>query len=272
MPENLQSFLGSCLLTMLRPLTDFCVSRGLRYQDVAELLKKSFLISAEKHLRGAGKNHSVSRLSVMSGIQRPEVVRLLKKGPEEKATKDFITRVVGQWASDKRFLEGSKPKKLTYEGPGSGFAKLVTAVSTDLSPHTVRFELERLGLVETAKGHVKLLSQVFSTGGDPKTTLSLGALDVNDLLTCLEENAFAAHDIPNLQARTEYDNVPDEALPTIRNWFLEAGSLLHEKARNFLSTFDRDISNAGKKSEGRNRIVLGTYSRIHAVELEPDRK
>jgi len=253
---------------MLRPIASFCVSRGLRFQDFIDISKRAFVDSAEDKLRKEKEPISTSKISVMTGIQRPEVSRI-SKNPEKIKSKDFIARVVGQWSSDKKFLDKkNKPKKLYYEGLNSDFSKLVQTVSSDLNPHTVRFELERLELVETDKGYATLLSPVYITSGDPKNTLRLGAYDVEDLLVALEENAFTSHDMPNLQARTEYDNIPDENIDVIKKWFMDAGSRFHDQARKFLSKFDRDISKKQSKSTGKNRIVLGTYSRVQVLQEE----
>lgn len=131
----------------------------------------------------------------------------------------------------------------------------------------MRFELERLGVIVIQDRKAKLLTRFYDTSSDIKETFLLGSLDVSDLLVSIQENGFQNNPIPNLQARTQYDNIPDENLNTIREWFLRAGSEFHDNARTFLSKFDRDISGADAQGQGRNRIVVGTYSR---VQPEPE--
>jgi len=266
MRESFQFFVRSCILTMLQPLTDFCVARGVRQQDFADLVKRCFVLSAKRKLEREGRLSSISKISVMTGIQRPAVVNLLENLRNPAESRDFIARVIGQWSSDARFAPKRTPKKLSIEGQRSEFARLVSTVSTDLNPHTVRFELERLNLITVRDGYAHLCSPVYITQGDPHATMRLGAVDVADLLVALQENAFLAQGVPNLQARTEYDNIPDEALPAIRSWFLEAGTRFHERARIFLSKFDRDINRSSRRSDGRHRIVIGTYSRVETLK------
>jgi len=265
MKENFQNFIRDSLLAMLQPIAKLCLSRGIHFQDFVELAKRAFVRAANKELEKSSRLPSVIKISVMTGLQRPEVNRLLEVS-EQISSKDFVVRVVGQWSSDKRFLSSGKPKKLPTDGLNSPFARLVKTVSKDLNPHTVRFELERLGLIEVRSGIARLISPTYVTSGDTRETLRLGARDVSDLIESLSENAFCAHEVPNLQARTEYDNVPDYALAKIRNWFLEEGTKLHAKARAYLSKFDRDISPSATKGEGKNRVVIGTYSLISNVE------
>lgn len=266
MREGLQSLLRSCLLTLLYPIAGFCIARGLRIQDIHEMSKRAFVASAKRRLERDGHDVSISKLSVMTGIQRAEISKLLNTKQEAPA-KNLIVRIIGQWASDPRFSQEGKPISLSITGSESEFASLVTAVSTDLNPHTVRFELERLRLISIDEGRANLTAPVYSTEGDIEETLRRGAGDVRDLLNAIEENAFAINGTPHLQARTEYDNVPNEELPGIREWLLEAGGRWHEEVRQYLSKFDRDI-NPSIKGTGRSRVVVGTFSCIGDVEEE----
>jgi len=261
MADNYDTFLSFCVRLMIRPLAIFCVSRGLRIQDFIHLAKEEFVRSAHEGLQKESASISISRLSVMTGLQRPEINRILEN-PADRHSKDFITRIIGQWTSDKQFKAGGRLRQLGVEGLNSDFAKLVASVSKDLNPHTVRFELERLKVVTIKNGKAKLMTPVYNTTGDAKSTFRFGSQDVADLLYSIQENAFVSNEIPNLQARTEYDNIPNEDLPAIRKWLLDAGTTFHENARHYLSKFDRDINGVNSKGSGRNRIVVGTYSRV----------
>ena len=202
----------------------------------------------------------------MTGLQRPEVTRL-RTDTEQPKTRDFITRVIGQWTSDKRFLDRKKnPRPLNATGKASEFHQLVRAVSKDLNPHTVHFELTRLGLIQTENGMVTLLQQANVSTGDIKETLRFASEDVRDLLVACEENAFAANDTPNLHARTQYDNIPDDLIPAIRAWCLEFGGEIHSRIRDYLSQRDRDINQDISSRGGRNRVTLGTFSRVEPIE------
>jgi hypothetical protein len=258
--KDSRSFLLSSIGLMLRPIISFCISRGVRFQDFTQLAKRLFASAAEEDLRKRGDEVSISKISVMTGLQRPEVNRL-RKGLEQDTSKDLIVRIVGQWVADQTFLDKlKKPKKLSTDGDRSDFAKLVKTVSKDLNPHTVRFELERLGIIKQQGNFAALVASAYLSKGDPEQTLKFAAEDVRDLLTAAEQNAFLQQQTPNLHAKTHYDNVSDESLPEIRRWFLTLGEKIHAECRQFLSKFDRDINSNLKKGNGRNRIVLGTFS------------
>lgn len=250
---------------MLRPIVDFAIARGVKFQDFVEIAKRGFVQGAERQLIREGKEVSHSRIAIMTGIQRPEVKRVLAREVKTEP-KDLVARLLGQWQHDRRFLDGrKKPKRLRIKGNQSEFARLVCLVSKDLNPHTVRFELERLGLIKVRDGMAALERAVFITSGDPEQTIRFGAEDASDLLRAVGDNAFLSNKTPHLHARTQYDNIPDEYVPQIREWLLDLGGQFHAECRQFLSSFDRDINPKSARSEGRNRVVVGTFSLSHEL-------
>ena len=92
--------------------------------------------------------------------------------------------------------------------------------------------------------------------------------DFGSLADSVEENIRSAHDLPNLHARTEFDNIYTEAVPEIREWLLKRGTEFHGMVRDYLARFDRDFSprSAGKgrmQDHGNSagvRVVVGTFS------------
>lgn len=261
-----KDFLHSCLSLMIRPIADFCLSRGVRFQDFVELAKQGFVAAARAQLEEQAKEISNSRVSAMTGLQRPEVKRLLAE-KVKAAPKDIVTRLLGQWEKDRRFIDRSgRPKRLSVTGNSCEFSKLVRIISKDLNPHTVRFELERLGLIEVTGGTAKLIRVEYISQGDPRKALEFAAEDVGDLLKAVEENAFLSTELPNLHARTQYDNIPDQYLPKIKEGLLTLGRKFHAQARALISSFDRDVKPSLSAGQGRNRVVVGTFSRAHEYD------
>ena len=94
------------------------------------------------------------------------------------------------------------------------------------------------------------------------------AKDTEDLIGAVEENIFFPDDIPNLHARTEYDNIRQDALQEIKEWLYDEGSAFHKRARHFLSQYDLDIYPDRTYKEGRVKVTLGAFSRL----LEDNKK
>lgn len=273
MSKNFRTQLCSYLKIMLQPIADFCISKGIYFQDFLEVAKDCFVSSAQKNLNDNNQEVSISKISVMSGLQRPDVKRLCSDDISSLYSKDLTTRIIGQWLSDKRFQDNKKkPRPLSTQGLDSEFAILVSQISKNLNSHTIRFELERLGLIEHRNNYAYLLKQSYISEGDPKQTLQFACEDVSDLMKATQQNAFLENNLPNLHARTQYDNISDEDLPQIRKWFLKFGAEVHELSRAYLAKFDRDINHTRNKGSGKNRVLLGTFSLIEKAKSIKDVK
>ena len=209
----------------------------------------------------------------MTGLQRRDVDRLIEQATSPELEDNVVTRVVGQWVSDRRFSDKrGRPRALRLEGKNSDFAKLVRLISKDLNHYSVLFELERLGLVVRKPDLVRLLAPDHQTKNDFERGFAILSKDASDLIVSVVENLKAENSPPNLHARTEYDNVSEAALPEIRRWFIALGQKVHAEARDFLSKFDRDINPKLREQGPGARVSLGTFSRVEpAVRARKNR-
>lgn len=256
----------------------FCLRRSIKLQDILEMCKVVLVELAQAEAQQGSEAISASRISVMSGVHRRDVARLVKHKEVKNESSDVPSRVLGQWQSDKRFLtKGGAPRVLHVEGKQSEFSHLVSSVSQDVNPYTVLFELERIGAVERTSSGLKLCSKVFLPSGNEKAILRLLTADVEDLVAAVEENIEQSDagkkesELPNLHLKTQYDNVPHDAMPKIREWFIKEGSAFHKRAREFLAQFDKDINRYQAAKKGRSRVCLGTFSRIEKLTHEDER-
>lgn len=259
----------SVLPLLLRPLVDYCLRHSIAIGEVVESLKGVYVEAARAHLHKEGAAESASRISVMTGVHRKDTARLLQAAPVEKASRNLAARVIGAWRNSKRYCNASgKPRVLSAAGKDSEFASLVRSVNVDLNPYTVLFELERIGAVERARNGVRLATRLYTPRGDRAAGVSLLASDISDLMQSVEENIEqnGPHYIPNLHIKTEYDNIPDLHAEEVRAWCLREGSAFHQRVRNYLSQFDRDIAGKKTKDEGTIRVAVGAFSRIETLQ------
>jgi hypothetical protein len=245
------------LLRMLRPMVSFCLRHSLVVQTFIEAVKQVYEEVAAEQLRKSGDKVNVSRLSVITGLHRRDVRRLLRPRLAQASTPSLIGRVIGQWEQDPRYAtKRGKPRLLKHDMQHSEFKALVSEVSTDLNPGTVLFELERIGAVERVGSKLRLAQGAYLLSGNVAQGMDLMARDTADLVSAVCENLEEHREPKNLHARTEYDNIALEALPRVRAWLLEEGALFHQKMRDFLSQFDLDLHpEAGQKGGGRAAVV-----------------
>ncbi len=125
-----------------------CLQRGVRVQELEELVRQVLVEEAQRAIEEASGEVSVSKISVTTGIPRSEVARLLSGEPRLKEKHDVLHRVDGLW-SERPWLcptDGS-PRPPTFEGVSSEFAKLA-AVNKEVRHYPILFALERIGAIE----------------------------------------------------------------------------------------------------------------------------
>jgi hypothetical protein len=256
--------LGLQLLeSLMAPLVRFCLSHGFSIQDFIDTAKVAFMKLASEEITKVGKRPNVSRVSVMTGLNRTEATRLFRglKEPSEGPA-DVPARVMAHWQHQRRFRSTSgRPLSLTYRGDNSEFRRLVETVSKNVNPGTVLFELERKGMIKRTPQKVTLIRQVYATQANPLQAFQLLAGDFQTLLDAGEENVFGPEELmSNLHIRTEFDNIVKNKLPAIRKWLVEEGKAFHKRAREFLSGMDRDLSPQKDQGEAGARVSLTSFS------------
>lgn len=267
-------------MILLRPAVRFALRRGFKLQDLIAAAKVAFVEEGAKELQRSGSKVSISRLSIVSGVHRQDVAKAQNSddtvetvaGSERLLTEyalDVATRVLNRWMVDSRFTrKDGQPRTLSFETHTSEFYDLVRAVSKDLNPASVLFELERTGHVNrTAKG-LSLVRASFTPDKDPREGFIFVERDMHDIIAAASENLFDKPRISNLHARTDFDNIRPAALPSIRTWLLTEGHRFHRAAREFLSQFDQDVSPDQNFTGKGVKVSLGTFALTAPLENE----
>lgn len=89
----------------------------MRAAQVEELVRQTFVEEAEREIRQAQNELSVSKVSVMTGLHRSEVSRLLSGEEKDAAQHDVLNRVMSLWSSSKKYRQkDGSPKPLPVRG------------------------------------------------------------------------------------------------------------------------------------------------------------
>lgn len=251
---------------LFRPIIRLCLRHAIKIGTIEAIIKKLLVEEAATYLKQTGEPQSVSRISVMTGLQRPAVASLLETPDEESGAPSLMTKVIGAWQTKKPYLTAaSQPRILEFEGKKSEFAKLVASVSTALNPYTVLYELERAKLVERAPRGLKLLAKSFISRHDVEQSLKFLGTDLTDLVASVEENiADTSAPVAHHHLTTEYDAIPVEKEAEVKTLLLEEGEKMHAKLRNLLSSYDK--GEPGKKEQSKMmRVAFCSFSRCDRV-------
>jgi len=259
------------LLAALTPLARLCLRRGVKVQSFLEAAKRAFVEGAETELRELGSKPSVSRIAAMTGLQRKDIKRLHTDPESSPTVSHFLSRVLGRWVTDPDFCDpAGAPRQLSLAGNDDEFARLVTSVSTDLSPYTALFELERLGAVKRDNGTVRLITPSLEISRDDHAGLRLLSDDIKHLTACVSANLTRESAVPNLHARTQYDNIAPSAVADIKRWILERGAEFHRDVRAYLARFDRDLNPTLDTNPARVTVTVGAFSDIQTNHSPKD--
>lgn len=270
MARNRSAYSETGLLQILRPLAKFCLRRSLKIQEITEILKQALVESAHAELLEKGREATVSKLSVMTGLHRRDVMRLTSSEGEPKQAGSLVKKVLSVWERNKKYLDArGRPRALTFESLESEFASLVASISADISPYTLLYELERSKTIEKKGDKIKLVSSIYTAPrGDEKEGFRMLSGDIDDLISSVEDNIYSAQDIPHLHIKTSYDNIVESALPKIRRWVLDKGEEFHHSLREFIARYDKDLNPKLKDDIPGAKISVGTFSISRAANEE----
>jgi hypothetical protein len=140
---------------VLRPVVRLLVSHGITYPFLTDLLKEVYVETAAQEFALGGKRPTDSRLTLLTGVHRKDIRRLLREpGPRQETPPGLTlgTLIVARWLGERAYCDAKgRPLALPRTPKAGGersFAALVESVSKNVRPRSVLDELVRLGVVE----------------------------------------------------------------------------------------------------------------------------
>ncbi len=266
--------LKSAIAQLLRPLVRIMLRYGVSYGEFAEILREVYVASADQDFPVPGRKQSVSRIALITGLNRKEVSRLRQQTPSSPGQSSYNrgVRIISGWGRDAEFQdESGRPMALEIEGPVASFSELVRRYSGDIPVRAVLDELLRVGAIShDAKGKVHLNNEsAYVPGSDKDAQFQILGASVADLLDTLDYNLNAENGETRLQLTTAYNNLPRSAVESFR-------SLSHEDARSFLQTMDRWLASHDRDSnqaliDDEDGIRMRAGIGIYYIEQEIDK-
>ena len=256
--------LYSAVLRLLRPLVRILLRNGVSLGTFSELAKWVYTDVAAKEFGIKGRKQSVSRVSVITGLSRREVMRVRQlPRPDVAASAERhnrATRVIAAWRREAHFLDAEgNPAALPMEGGGPSFSELVNRFSGNVTPRAVLDELTRVGAVEELEdGRLCLRARANIPKSTDTGRLHLLGTDVRLLISTIDHNLNSGASGPLFQRKVAYDNLPRESLAEFRKQFAGPAQSLLERADRWLAQRDRDATPSVQGS-GRNRAGIGIF-------------
>ena len=264
MQSSKHKILSAAVARILKPLIRVLLRSGISYGTFADIAKRQYIEIAQNEFPIEGRKQSVSRVSVITGLTRKEVKRILGLDQEEDAqTSDRYNRaarVVAGWRRDTDFLDREgNPIELSISGTAISFQELVRRHSGDVPYRAILDELDADGSVKRLDDdRVRLTHRAYLPKADESMKLHILGVDTAFLIDTIAHNLNMKHQSPRFQRKVLYDNLPTEALPEFRRLSSKAAQALLEKLDKWLSGHDRDV-NPNVRGTGRNTAGVGIY-------------
>jgi hypothetical protein len=263
MNTQIQATILAAVAKLLKPLVRLLLRHGIPFQAVSEILKQNYVEVANESFRLPGRKQTNSRIAVITGLNRKEVLRIQRLAPLDTAALDVsynrAARVISGWLRDTAFCdENGEPATLPVEGKVGSFSALVSRYSGDMPVKAVLDELIRVGSAELTQEAVRLLAPAYvpATGSEEKLAI-LGS-DVSDLIDTIDYNLD--EDIPgsHFQLKVAYDNLSEDAVREFKRLSDRKSLQLLKQYDAWLAQHDRD-QNPGLEGDGRYRAGVGIY-------------
>jgi len=211
--------LGQAITRALGPLIRLVVARGVPFQELSDWLKELYLAVATRHFTEPGKRITVSRLSVLTGLQRKDIkairARLETNSPGALQGAGHLPRVIAHWRAAPGYQDGAgRPLALPRtSGNGASFEALVAEISRDVHPRSVLDALVRLDLVVTDGSDVCLTAEAFVPGGDQAALMHYLGANLGDHAQAAVENVLTDDTpAPNFERAVHYNRLTPAAL------------------------------------------------------------
>ena len=263
MPE-LKKVVIRATLRILRPFVRLLLRYEVSHSEFVELAKRAYVDVAYRHFSIPNRKKTYSRVAVITGLSRKEVVRLTQLGEEEdpktKGPLNRAIRVTSGWLTDPDFLrEGSnEPRDLPLRGEAFSFEDLVARYSGDITARAVLDELVRVRAVEKIDNQtVRLTAHGYIPQKDDSEFLEIMSSSVEDLFeTCLH-NLTHEKNQARFQRRVTYHDLPESAIEEFKQFS-------HDKSVALIMEFDRWLaekkqSKEAKPGEKTGRVGTGIY-------------
>lgn len=168
-PDAAKQLVLQRAVAIVGPLIRLMLRYGVDHPSLSSAMKKAFVQHALELLHERGQNATHTALSLLTGLQRPDVKQLLAQAPSAlppRATAPSLPmQALARWTSDPRYTDGEgDPLTLPLRSSDpdiATFEELAAAVSKSVHATSLIDELVRLGLARFDGRTVRLLQTSF---------------------------------------------------------------------------------------------------------------
>jgi hypothetical protein len=265
---------------MMEPIIGILLRNGVTHKELSLLCKQLYIKIATEEFGIRGRPTNLSRVAMMTGIDRKEASRIkdnLKQDNTAKTSEqhqDSLNRILSAWYQDKDFIdEQGQPKLITVDESEICFHLLVRRYGGDLPASAVLKELKRVGIVEEIQGKLRVLGRYFIVDPTDAAALLRAGNVIQDIAKALEHNLYKANTQKNLPKRFERrasnPHMPVQTIAEFRAFVESEGQAFLERVDAWLSAHETSSSNQDS-TQIKMRLGVGAYLIENQIEPTPD--
>lgn len=249
-------------MRMLNPIVQILLRFEVSHSEFSELTKRAYVNVAFKHFSIPNRIKTNSRVAVITGLSRKEIVRIsqvaVDQPPQTKGPLNRANRVIGGWLADADFIdEDNEPRQLQLRDEKFSFEELAERYSGGTTYRAILDELIRVGAVsEVDKETVKLNHHGYIPSDNIAEITDIVSTHVADFLSTIVHNL---NQLPEtrFQRQVTYANVPESVAEGFRQ-------LSHDKSQALILELNQWLashceSTEPKKDENTTRVGVGIY-------------
>ncbi len=236
----------------------------ISHGEFAEFAKRAYMEVAYEHFSIPGRKTTYSRVAILTGLNRKEIVRLTQQSASEihprKGTTNRALRVVTGWLNDPDFLDNKEqPKTLPIKGDSASFNTLAIRYSGDITARAILEELKRLGIVKITaeRDSVQLLSCGYIPQNDKPEQIDIMSISATDLLETVAHNLEHEKEELRFQRQLIHRDVPESIVKEFKTYSHNKSSALLSELNQWL--IHRMPQESDDSEYSVKRVGIGIY-------------
>lgn len=248
------------LSAVLEPVIRLMLRAGVTWKEFSELSKTKFVDVATADFGIRGRPTNVSRVAILTGLDRRDVRRLRETGMETMTMgyQSKASQILSLWHHHRDFLDADgHPAALAVEGEGVTFTELMRRRAPALPVMAMVKELKDAGAIEElSDGRLRPLSRTYVPRGVPAERLRLWSSVLSDIANTIEHNFSRDEATPTRFERRALNlHVDSKAVREFRELLETEGQAMLERIDDWLAAHQV----ADDEDETGLRLGVGVY-------------
>lgn len=252
------------------PLAGAMIAQGLRFPYAAERLKEAFAQAALRDFKLEAKKPTMSRVSLLTGLQRKDVKAITTRLADESevsapAEPGLIPKIIARWRGLKRYrLPDGQLKSLPRSATkrAASFEGLVAEISKDVHHRTILDELLRQGLIDYDHDQqiITMTAEAFLPRADDPARLDYFGANLGDHAEAAARNIASTKKPPFFERAAHYNGLSSTSVAKLdklaRREFDKALARINEQA---LTLQAKDLAAGEAAEKGVERFRAGAF-------------